>query len=419
VTVLDLDLTDHELYRHGFPHDVFTDLRERGAVLRHPRAVLERAPQGVEFWVVTRHAEVQEASRDAQRFSAVDGPTLSPALDVQKGQAVVYADAPMHTRLRKLISAGFTPRMIARLDEQVQQRTREILDAVEARDGEVDFVRDVAFQLPMQLIGDIIGIPEADRPYVFSLTDTVLRGGDPKSGIPAEERERQTFQLYEYATALGAEKRADPADDVWSVLASAEIEDDDGEHVRLTEFQLDLFFLVLSVAGSETTRNAISQGMIALLERPDELAALRADPSLWDTATDEVIRWASPVADFGRTVTRDTALGGVDIPAGDRVVLFYPSANRDERAFPDPFRFDIRRSPNHHVSFGGGGAHYCLGAHLARREVRTLLAAVLARFDRIELTGETTWMVGGPDQSVAVSLDRMPVRLSKGLIPAG
>jgi cytochrome P450 len=412
MTVLDVDLTDHELYRHGFPHDLFTDLRARGAVLHHPRTPLARTPEGVEFWVVTRHAEVQEASRDAQRFSANDGPTLSPALDLQKGQAVVYADAPMHTRLRKLIAAGFTPRMIARLDEQVRRRTNDILDAVDEVGGEVDFVHDVAYQLPMHLIGDIVGIPEADRPFVFGLTDTFMRAGDPRSGVTEADREARMVELYQYATALGAEKRARPADDVWSVLASAEIDDDNGERVRLSDFQLDLFFLVLSVAGSETTRNAISHGLLTLTDRPDDLAALRADPTLWDTATDEIVRWASPVTDFARTATRDTQLGDVDIAAGDRVVLFYPSANRDEREFPDPFRFDIRRAPNHHVSFGGGGAHYCLGAHLARREIRTLLEAVLARFERIEVTGATTWMVGGPDQSVAVSLDQMPVHLA-------
>jgi cytochrome P450 len=411
VTAVDVDLTQHELYRQGFPHELFTDLRAQGAVLHHPRTVLERSPEGVEFWVVVRHAEVQEVSRDAQRFSALDGPTLSPALDVQKGQAVVYADAPMHTRLRKLIAAGFTPRMIARLDELVRQRTDEILDAVVERGGEVDFVRDVAYQLPMQLIGDIVGIPEADRPLVFGITDVFMRAGDPRSELSEVDREAKMIELYNYATALGADKRANPADDVWSVLASAEIEDDNGERVSLSDFQLDMFFLVLSVAGSETTRNAISHGFATIVERPDDLRALRDDPSLWDTATDEVVRWTSPVTDFARTATCDTEVGGVPIAAGDRVAVFYPSANRDEREFADPFRFDIRRSPNHHVSFGGGGAHYCLGAHLARREIRTLLEQVFARFEHIEITAEPTWMVGGPDQAVAVSLDRMPVKL--------
>jgi cytochrome P450 len=152
--------------------------------------------------------------------------------------------------------------------------------------------------------------------------------------------------------------------------------------------------------------------LAALAERPDDAHALRADPSLWDTATDEVIRWASPVTDFGRTATCDTELGGVQIAAGDRVALFYPSANRDERVFAEPFRFDVRRSPNPHVSFGGGGVHYCLGAHLARREIRTLFEQLLARFDDIEITGDVTWTGGGPDQSVAISVDRMPVRLT-------
>src|SRR5262249_10524218 len=202
-----------------------------------------------------------------------------------------------HTRLRKLIAAGFTPRMIARLDEQVRRRTDAILDDVVAREGAVDFVRDVAYQLPMHIIGDIVGIPEADRPFVFGITDTFMRAGDPTTGVTEADREAKVLQLYQYATALGAEKRANPTDDVWSVLASAEIEDDVGERVRLTDFQLDLFFLVLSVAGSETTRNAISHGLLTLVEEPDSLAALRAEPSLWATATDEIILWASSEAD--------------------------------------------------------------------------------------------------------------------------
>ncbi len=411
MTMVDVDLTEHDLYRDGFPHDLFTDLRARGAVLRHPPAHLERSAEPVEFWVVVRHAEVQEASRDAQRFSSVDGPTLTPALDIQRGEAIVYADAPVHTRLRKLIAAGFTPRMIGHLDEQVRRRADAILDRVVERDGEVDFVRDVAYQLPMHIIGDIVGIPEADREYVFGITDTLMRAGDPATGLTEADRNDAAVNLYKYATELGNEKRSAPADDVWSILATAEVEDEDGTRVRLSDFQLDLFFLVLSVAGSETTRNAISHGLATLVERPGDLAALRTDPSLWATATDEVIRWASPVTDFVRTVTRDTELGGVPLAAGERVAMFYPSANRDERAFGEPFRFDIRRSPNPHVSFGGGGAHYCLGAHLARREIRTLFEQLLERFTEIDITGDITWTVGGPDQSVAVSLDRMPVRL--------
>ena len=365
------------------------------------------------FWAVVTHREVQEASRDWQRYSSLDGPAITPATSAQRGEALVFVDPPTHTSMRKLISAGFTPKMIARLDDLVQVRTAQVLDAVDARDGEVDFVRDVAYTLPMHLIADIVGIPEADRPHVFGLTDTMMRAADPATGLTAEDHETAQIDLFRYATALGVEKRANPSDDVWSIIANAEVSGDDGTPVRFTDFQLDLFFLVLSVAGSETTRNAISQGLLALLERPADREALRADPSLWDTATDEVVRWASPVADFARTATCDAELGGERIAAGDRVVLFFPSANRDDREFPDPFRFDIRRSPNHHVSFGGGGVHYCLGAHLARREIRTMLAAVLRRYARIELIGDVTWTAGGPDQAVAVSVDSMPVVLRR------
>ena len=352
VTMVDVDLTDRSLYRHGFPHDVFSDLRARAAVLRHRGVVLERSPKGIDFWVVVRHTEVQEVSRDSQRFSALEGPSLSRAFRMNKVKRSCLQTRRRAPRLRKLISAGFTPRMIARLDEQVQQRVDQILDAVVERHGDVDFVRDVAYRLPMQLIGDIIGIPETDRDFVFGLTDVVMRDADPDVGFSLEERDRAQIDLYNYATELGVDKRAHPADDVWSLLASAEIEGDDGNSMRLSEFQLDMFFLILSVAGSETTRNAISQGIAALAERPADLAALRADRSLWDTTTDEVIRWSSPVSNFARTTTCDTELGGVHIAAGDRVAIFYPSANRDERTFPirSTSTSDI---PNPHVSFGG------------------------------------------------------------------
>ena len=411
-TEIDVDLTDRSLYADGFPHDLFTDLRARAAVLRHPKVALGAHTGGPRLLGRRPARGGPGGEPRRERFSSHDGPALSPVLEIQRGEALVFADAPNHTRLRKLIAAGFTPRMISRLDEQVRRRTDAILDDVVERDGEVDFVRDVVYRLPMHIIGDIIGIPESDRDHVFGLTDVFMRAGDPATGLTETDRDAAAIELYQYASALGADKRTEPADDVWSLLASAEIEDDDGATVRLSEFQLDMFFLVLSVAGSETTRNAISHGLATLVDRRDDLRALRDDPSLWDTATDEVIRWASPVTDFARTATRDTEIGGVHIAAGERVAMFFPSANRDERAFVDPFRFDIRRSPNHHVSFGGGGAHYCLGAHLARREVRTLFERLLERFGEIEITGDITWTVGGPDQSVAVSLDRMPARLT-------
>ena len=408
---LDMDLTDPELYRHGVPHELFTDLRARGAVLHHPAVPMARAPEGVPFWAVVRHEEVVLANRDWETFSATRGPAITGQEDERSGHMLVAADPPTHTRLRKLISAGFTPRMISRLDDRIEMWSRRIVDDVLAR-GECDFVRDVAYLLPMHLIADIVGIPEADRPVVFANTDIALRAGDPQSGISAADHGRAQLALYEYAQALGAEKRARPADDVWSIIANARVDDGTGTLEELSELELDMFFIVLSIAGSETTRNTISVGLQALVEHPDQLALLRSDAALLDPATEEMIRWSSPVLSFARTATVDTELGGVEIAAGDRIAMFYPSANRDERAFDAPFRFDVTRSPNPHVSFGGGGVHFCLGAHLARREIRAMFQEILARVGDVEILAEPTWMCAGPDQSVGVSIDTLPVRLA-------
>jgi cytochrome P450 len=322
----------------------------------------------------------------------------------------------VHTRLRKLISAGFTPRMIGLLDEQVRRRTAQILDAVEAK-GECEFVDEVAYALPMHIIADIVGIPDADRPWVFARTDTCMRANDPVSGVDASDVRAAEVDLFAYAERLGEEKRRRPADDVWSVLATVEVDDDEGGRTRLEGVELDMFFLILSLAGSETTRNAISHGLLTLLEHPDQMADVReaargGGGPLLDSAAEEIIRWASPVTCFSRTATHDVEIGGAEIRQGDRVTMWYPSANRDEDVFADPFRFDVRRSPNPHVSFGGGGVHYCLGAHLARREVRVMFEQLLARFDAIEVTGPVARTASGPDQTVAVSVSRCPVRLT-------
>jgi cytochrome P450 len=411
MSTLTVDLTDPELYRQGFPHELFTELRAEGAVLHHPAVPMANAPDGVPFWAVLRHEEVVRANRDWETFSATRGPAITGQEDERSGHMLVAADPPAHTRLRKLISAGFTPRMIARLDDRIAMWSQRIVDDVLAR-GECDFVRYVAYLLPMHLIADVVGIPEEDRPTVFANTDLVLRASDPQSGLTAEDHMRSQLALYEYAQALGAEKRAHPADDVWSIIANARLDDGSGNLEELSELELDMFFIVLSIAGSETTRNTISLGLQALVQHPDELARLRADATLLDSATEEMIRWSSPVTSFARTATVDTELGVVPIAAGDRIAMFYPSANRDERAFDEPFRFDVTRSPNPHVSFGGGGVHFCLGAHLARREIRAMFQELLARVGTVEITAEPTWMCAGPDQSVGVSIDTLPVRIT-------
>lgn len=222
-----------------------------------------------------------------------------------------------------------------------------------------------------------------------------------------------TLQLcWTNAGRLAEEKRQNPTDDIWTMLASAEVVDDDGTAHHLADHQLDAFFMILSIAGSETTRNALSQGMLAFAGEPEAFDALAGDPALVLTATDEVLRWSNPVLMFARTATRDIELDGEAIAKGDRMVIWYPSANRDDRVFADPFRFDVRRSPNPHLSFGGGGPHYCLGANLATKEIQVMLGALSRRFHRVEVVGEPAWSGVGPIHNVGVSLERLPVRLT-------
>jgi cytochrome P450 len=406
--VLDVDLTDLSMYRSGVPHELFTRLREDGGVHRHRTVQLREDEPPMDFWSVVRHAEIQEANRDWERFTAIDSVTIPP-MPERGGRTIVSMDPPDHTRLRRLITAGFTPRMIGKLEEHIASRAERILD-VASDAGTCDFVRDIAYPLPMHVIADIVGIPEADRPWVFERTDVTLRALDPSSPLTHDDHLAAQVELFTYAKDLTDRKRREPADDVWTLVANAELLDDDGTVQRLEGMELEMFFVILAIAGSETTRNALSQGLLALLDHPGQLEELRHRPELWSAAGEELIRWASPVLYFGRTATADTELGGVRIAKGDRVVLWYPSGNRDERVFDDPFRFDIHRDPNPHVSFGGGGPHYCLGANLAKKEVQALMGALVRRFD-VEVTGPPVWTGAGPVHNVGVSLDALPIRL--------
>jgi cytochrome P450 len=405
-----IDLGDPALYSGGVPHDLFTDLRAAGPVHEHVDLRPDDDTDPTRYWVVVRHAEIERANRDWETYSAVDGPSFVRISRERRGHSLVSMDPPNHTRLRRLISAGFTPRMIAKLEHHIVDRTNHILDTVTERE-ECDFVADVAYQLPMHVIADIVGIPEADRPWVFVRTDAMLRSLDPMSEVSFDDGEDARRELFGYAQELGKAKRARPDDDVWTAVARASIVDDAGERTELSQLELDMFFVILTIAGSETTRNAIAQGLLALLEHPDQMRELREEPGLLDDAIDEIIRWSSPVLYFARTATVEVSLGSARISPGDRVALWYPSGNRDERAFDEPFRFDIRRRPNPHVSFGGGGPHYCLGANLAKQEVRAMTHALLERFPAIEQTAAPTWGGGGIVHNVGVSVDRLPVRL--------
>jgi cytochrome P450 len=406
----EIDLVDPALYRNGLPHDLFTELRATGGVHRHRAVPIQPGGPPVSFWSVVRHAEIQRANRDWESFTATHNVVIDPAPSEHSGSMLVSMDPPAHTRLRRLITAGFTPRMIGRLEEHIAERSRRILDAA-ATKGDCDFVRDIAYQLPMHVIADIVGIPDEDRDHIFTCTDASLRGFVPDSGVTAADRYAATLELFRYAQELTAARRREPADDVWTLIAHAEIEDDDGSVTSVEGVELETFFMILTIAGSETTRNALTQGLLALLDHPDQLDDLRAHPELVPTAADEIIRWASPVLFFARSATRRVELGGAPIEAGERVVLWYPSGNRDERVFDEPFRFDIRRAPNPHVSFGGGGPHYCLGANLARKEIEVMIGMLVERFD-VERTGDPVWLSAGPIHNVGVSVDSLPVRVA-------
>lgn len=392
---VDVDLTDPQLYTDGFPHDVFTELRRRGPVHLHPAVENRPSIPPIPFWSIVAHAEIQQANRDWKTFAASDGPLLGPDPLMSAGRTLLTLDPPEQTEMRRIISSEFTPRTIGKLEQRLVDRTARVLEA--AAGDTCDFVGDIAYQVPMHVIADIIGIPEDDRGSVFELTDRLLKAGNPYGEYTEEDRTGIVAQLFEWAQRITADKRANPTDDVWTKLAA-----------QLDGFELEMFFLILSVAGSETTRNALAMGLVALLANPDQLAELRSNPALSSTAADETLRWSSPVLIFGRTATKDVTVGGQDVKAGDRVVFWHPSGNRDETVFDDPFRFDIHRSPNPHLAFGGGGVHYCLGANLAHKEIRVVFESIAAGYD-IELVGPPVWTGAGPVHNAGIGIDALPV----------
>jgi len=407
----EIDLTDLDLYRDGFPHEVFTFLREEAPVWRHPETPgTERTGGG--FWVLSKHADVRAVNRDHSRFRSYEGPSLQGEPPERRGMMIVSMDPPDHTRLRKLVSAGFTPRMTAKLDDQARTWAGQIVDQA-LEQGTCNFVHEVAYQLPMHMIADIVGIPHADRTWVFDLVDKLLLSTDPRAGLSEEDRQGIQAEMFMYAHELGEEKRRTPADDIWTKLTTAAVLQEDGTTTQLNEFELDLFFIVLTIAGSETTRSAISGGLVALLENPDQLELMRNDPSVISTAVDEILRWSSPLAFFARTAVEDVIIRDAEIKAGDKVGMWYPSANRDADVFTDPFRFDVtRQEAAAQVAFGAGGIHYCLGANLAKREIMVMFEELVKRVGEIELLGEPEYSVLGIENPISCTLKNVPVRLS-------
>jgi cholest-4-en-3-one 26-monooxygenase len=292
-------------------------------------------------------------------------------------------DPPEHTRYRKLVNKGFTPRMINALEPHIRDLAVTIVERAIDQPA-CDFVVDVAAELPLQAIAELIGVPFDERHKIFDWSNRMVGSDDPEYSVGIEEANNARFEMFMYAAQLAEERRREPRDDIMTSLLHAEVDGD-----NLSDMEFNLFFMLLSVAGNETTRNAISHGMSAFLSHPDEWAKLVEDPEgRIASATEEVLRWASPVMYFRRNVMTDTELHGRQLKAGDKVSIWYASANRDEDVFDDPFRFDIERSPNDHLAFGGGGPHFCLGTSLARMEIRVLFEELAKRVPEVKAAGD-------------------------------
>jgi cytochrome P450 len=372
ISIGGVDLTDPDTFAKGMPYEAFRELRQRAPVAWHP------FKDGPGFLALTGFDEVLAVSRDSTTWSSQETGVFYdiplPEDAYQLTLMMLTMDPPRHTKLRSLVSKGFTPRQVARLNDHIADMSRQIVDDV-MEQGECDFVEDIAGALPSYVIAELLGIPLEDGRRLYHLTEIMNTGtvGDPVA------KDAQ-MQMFVYGNELAARKRTDPGDDIATSLLHAEV---DGE--RLTDFEFNMFFLLLINAGGDTTRNLIAAGILTLIEHPAERARLAADPSLLPTAIEEMLRYTSPVTVFTRTATKDTELRGIPVRKGGRVAMFYPSANRDEAHFTDPDTFDVGRTPNHHLAFGGGGTHFCLGANLARVEAAAIVPEVLSRMSNLEL----------------------------------
>ena len=387
----DIDLLDRDRFTEGIPHEWFAWMRANEPVFHHDE------PDGPGFWVISRHEDVVTCNRDAKSLSSdsdnggVVGLEERELSEFEKNQGdakiMLMMDPPEHTRHRKLVNRGFTPRMIGLLEPHIRELTATIVDrAIETSSGSgsCDFVVDIAAELPLEVIAELIGVPMEDRHKIFEWSNRFVGSEDPEFAVGEDKIQEAQIEMFLYAQQLAEARRDDPQDDIITALLSAEV---DGE--QLSDMDFNLFFLLLSVAGNETTRNAISHGMHAFLDHPDQWALLVDDPAgRIDTAAEEILRWASPVMYFRRNAVRDVELGGRQIREGDKLSLWYISANRDEAVFEDPYRFDILRDPNPHIAFGGGGPHFCLGAQLARLEIRVLFEELARRTPDLRRAGD-------------------------------
>src|SRR6266480_1129160 len=367
-----MDILSPELFGNGIPHDLLAELRNHSPVVWLDEPAHGAFSGGPGYWLVLRHADVSHVSRSPMIFSSWQGTSFlrdpKPSDVAVLRRMMLNMDPPEHTKLRKIVNRAFTPQAIRRqLADSITRHARDVVDSV-CELGKIDFLTDVAAEMPLRVLADVLGVPAEDRHLLYKWTNALVA----------------LDEMFSYARQRTAEKRARPGDDVWSTIVTAEV---NGE--RLSDDDLDRFFQLLVIAGNDTTRNLIANTLLTLSSHPGQLARLRADLGLIPSAIEEVLRYAPSVIQFRRTATQDAELAGQQISAGDKVLLCYASANRDEAVFADPDRFDITRDPNPHISFGDG-THFCLGANLARLQTRVLLTELLTRLPDIEASGPAT-----------------------------
>jgi cytochrome P450 len=392
VTLAGVDLTDYDRYVDAVPFEMFDMLRREAPVSWHP----ERRPNHG-FWAITKHEDVARVHREWHTFSSEVGAVSIEELDpnqVEARKSLIDMDPPGHTELRSTLNRRFTPRGVAKYEGEIRTMAREIVNSALAK-GQIDFAEDVAKLLPIRFLCRLLAIPDEDGELLTRWGDALFGNTDPEySEAVLDKQDTEAYRLlpfrspagasmFDYAEGLARQRRQRPGPDlVTTLLLEAHI-----DRRPLADRTFKNNFQLLVAAGNETTRHAISHGMLALMTHPDQMRRAAGDPSLMPTTVEEILRWATPIYQFRRTATRDTELRGERIHRGDKVVSWYISANRDEDVFSDPYRFDVTRRPNEHVTFGPGGPHYCLGAHLARLEIKVLFEELLPRVRQVELAG--------------------------------
>ena len=405
-TTEQIDLSNHDLFVDRVPYDAFAALRRQAGLHWNPE------PEGSGFWAVTRYDDIREVHRHPELFSSELGGTSLEDLEpehVEARKSMIDMDPPRHDVLRGLINRRFTPRAVQVWADQVRRVTDEVLDAAFAKGPELDFVREISSEVPMQVFAEILGVPQAERREIIEIGDRLLGNADPEyaAEVPDDDSHRHlpfsspaALEMFAFGRRLADARRREPRDDIITQLVEAD----------LTEQQFDVYFVLLATAGNETTRHTISHGLDALLAHPEQLELLRREPSpeLFRTAADEMLRWATPVHHFRRTAAADTELSGTAIKAGDKVTTWFVSGNRDERVFERPEVFDVTRSPNRHMAFGPGGVHHCLGSHLAKLEIGIVFERLLPRVAQIELAGPVERL----RSNFFNGIKRMPVRVT-------